>query len=268
MVPKKLRKKQGVVILLDALGASEYTEEKIRKFLAVRTTINSMISDLAKSIPVKAKLALSVPSIYTFGDTIVITMQIKGARDIDKQIFCACLLMRRYLFHSFEEGILFRGAFSIGSYIEDSEGNTVMGEAVTDAAQWYEKANWMGLSATPKTNNVLEYYLSPAHLSNPEYLCMYPVPIKSNTTIDLYSISWPGAFYNDTIQKHRKQTEPRKWFLEIFKDFSFPAHAVEKYQNTKKFFLWVESERAKHSIESVSPNIDKAPRNTIQHAPS
>jgi len=249
MPPTRLRKKQGIVILLDALGASEYSEEKIKKFLSARTEINSGIADLARSGP--AGGLLSTPSIYTFGDTIVITIQFKGKKKYGSQIVCAALLMRRYLFHSLEQGILVRGSFAIGSYIEDSESNTVMGEAITDAAQWYEKADWMGVASTPRTNSALEFYVTPESLSRPKFLHKYSVPLKGGSALDLYSIAWPGVFHDETILKHRKKANPRTWFLEIFKDFSFPASATSKYENTKRYFDYVASQIANSSLQGT-----------------
>lgn len=245
MPTKKLRKKQGIVILLDALGASAYSEDKIKKFLASRSEINAGIAELAKTAPTKSSQVS--PSIYTFADTIIITVPFKGKNNIPVQILVAYLLMRRYLFHSFEKGILFRGAFSIGSYIEDSDSNTVMGEAINDAAQWYDKADWMGVASTPRTNNALEYYMSPKALSEPEYILKYPVPIKGSSTLDLYCISWPGAFHNKTLLKQKKS--PRMYFLEIFKDFIFPVQATAKFENTKLFYDYVERAIASQTIE-------------------
>lgn len=234
-----LRKKTGIVILLDALGASEYSEAKIKKFLAARTEINGIVAGFAKSFP--RGVLFSDPVIYTFGDTIIISVQLRGIRGHAKQIFRAIMLMRRYLFHSIEQGILFRGAFSIGSYIEDGETNTVMGEALTDAAQWYEQAEWMGIASTPRTNSVLEYYFNAQSLASPNFITPYPVPMKDGSTLGLYAISWPGAFHDKHFFKKSKKESPRKWFLEILKDLSFPRQATQKYQNTKDYFSYVES---------------------------
>jgi hypothetical protein len=234
-----LRKKTGIVILLDALGASEYSEEKIRKFLAARTEINGIVADFAKRFP--REVLFSDPAIYTFGDTIIVTVQLRGRKDHDKQIVRAIMIMRRYLFHSIEQGILFRGAFSVGQYIEDGKTNTVMGEALTDAAQWYEQAEWMGIASTPRTNSALEYYLNADYLALSSYITPYPVPIKDGSTLDLYAISWPGAFHEKTLLKKSKKESPRKWFLEILKDLPFPRQATQKYKNTKDYFSYVES---------------------------
>ena len=116
MTAKKPKRKYGVVILLDALGASRYTEEQIKQFLSSRSEINSIIKNLSTKIPMKSgDSPLSPPTIYTFGDTLIITVQLRSKKYIGSHIYFITLLMRRYLFHSLQNGILFRGAFSIGN---------------------------------------------------------------------------------------------------------------------------------------------------------
>jgi hypothetical protein len=244
------RKKQGIVILLDALGASAYEEEKIKNFLSARDEIIKIVGEFAKKF--SPKKIFTDPNIYTFGDTIVITVQFKGKKKYIAQIMRSVMLMRRYLFHSFKQGILFRGAFSIGSYIEDSKSNTVMGEAVTDAAQWYGRADWMGIISTPKTNNALEYYCNKG-LSDVHFIHMYPVPLKDGSKIDLYCISWPGALHDKMFLEKSGKQSPRLWFLEIFKDFSFPISVTTTYYNTKLYFNYVENKIEAEMLKEKKP---------------
>jgi hypothetical protein len=34
-----------------------------------------------------------------------------------------------------------------------------MGEAVTDAAAWYERANWIGIHATPRASMLIDRFI-------------------------------------------------------------------------------------------------------------
>jgi hypothetical protein len=72
MSASKVKKKFGLVLLLDALGASHFIPEKIREFLSARSEINSIIKSLAKQPLVGGKIA---PNIFTFGDTIIVTIE-------------------------------------------------------------------------------------------------------------------------------------------------------------------------------------------------
>jgi hypothetical protein len=37
--------------------------------------------------------------------------------------------------------------------------NLIMGEAVTDAAAWYERANWIGIHATPRASMLIDRFI-------------------------------------------------------------------------------------------------------------
>jgi len=239
-----------MVILLDALGASGYTEDQIKMFLSSRARINHWISTLAKSI--RGIGNFKQPTIFTFADTIIITIQLSSKKHMDDHIWIASLLMRRYLFHSMEEGILFRGAFSIGHYIEDADSNTVMGEAVTDAAAWYDRSEWIGLSSTPRTNSVLEYHLIPGRdESSLGFLSKYDVPLKEGTTFSLYAVTWPSAFFDSTLLKRAKKNHPRKYFLEILKDLDVPKGSEIKYENAKHYFDFIEKKKASEELRKA-----------------
>ena len=236
MAQKPLRRRHGLVVILDALGASSYSTQKIKKFLSVRKNLNQILSNQAKKI---AKFSrIKMPNTYTFGDTLIIVIELSSKKNIKAHIKGSIVLMRNYLFHSMKEGILFRGAFSIGSYIEEPDSNTVMGEAISDAASWYEKAEWMGLHSTPKTNNDIEYYFSPHDFDIPEFVHYYPVPMKDGREIELYTISWAGRFFDSSDDKSKN---PKKRFLGLIKDHQVPFGAELKFENTKKYFSIIEN---------------------------
>src|SRR6185503_18250595 len=50
--------------------------------------------------------------------------------------------------------IFLRGAISYGDVYAD--GDTLVGPAADDAAEWYDKADWIGVCLTPAANYALE----------------------------------------------------------------------------------------------------------------
>lgn len=231
-----LRKKYGIVILMDALGARQYSEDKIKKFLLARSKLNSILAHQADSLrSINRAIPPPKPITYTFGDTLVIVCELKTTKYRAARIFGMLMLMQNYLFHSMEEGIVFRGAFSIGSYLDDAASNTVMGEALTDAASWYEKSDWFGLASTPRTNNVLEllFYENKHQLADPMFALQYPVPMKDGRAIDLYTVSWAGRFF------HNKAKHPEKTFLDTIQKLPVPLGTESKHINSKKYFYEV-----------------------------
>jgi hypothetical protein len=234
MTSKSLKKRYGIVVLLDALGASSYSDDKIKKFLSARTKLNEILANQAKVLGNLGEMKM--PNTYTFGDTLIVTIELRSRKKITRHIYGTIFLMQNYLYYSLEEGILLRGAFSIGSYIDDNASNTVMGEAISDAASWYEKTDWIGLSSTPKTNNILEYHFENHKLNEPMFIHYYPVPMKDGREINLYTISWAGRFFQDL----EETSNPKKKFLELLKDQLIPPGTESKFENTKKYFNFIE----------------------------
>ncbi|MBU8934762.1 MAG: hypothetical protein KOO62_12260 [candidate division Zixibacteria bacterium] len=238
-----LKRKYGLVILLDALGASTYSDDRIKKFLKTRATLTKSLIRQANEIQsIEAEVAesdfttMNEPNTYTFGDTLMVVLELSNKERYMGHLILSIMLMRNYLYHSLCEGILYRGAFSIGSYIEEPKSNTVMGEAVSDAASWYEQSDWMGLHSTPKTNNTLEFHFGDRKILIPELGFFYPVPMKDGPDLELYTISWAGRFFGDD----NKLPDPKKKFLELLKDLPIPFGTELKFENTKKYFDFVE----------------------------
>lgn len=230
-----LRKKYGIVILMDALGARQYSDDTIKKFLLARSRLNAILTNQVNSLK-SLRLTASTPKpiTFTFGDTLIIVCELRSKNCRHVHVHMMLLLMQNYLYHSMEEGILFRGAYSIGTYIDDQVTNTVMGEAVTDAAAWYEKADWFGLASTPRTNNILQslYYRS-GSLSDPMFILKYPVPMKDGRAIDLYTVSWAGRFFQGNIK------DPEKAFLDLMQTLPIPLGTESKHFNSQSYFYEV-----------------------------
>lgn len=233
---RNLRKKFGMVILMDALGARQYSEEKIKKFLLARSKLNAILANQVTELKaMRPDVPPTKPMTFTFGDTLVIVCELRATKHRLRQIYAMFMLMQNYLFHSMHEGILFRGAYSIGTYIDDPASNTVMGEALTDAASWYERSDWFGLTSTPRTNNVLEllFHSDRPSLNNPMFVFPYPVPMKDGRTIHLYTISWAGRFFQ------QKATDPERDFLGTTHELPIPLGTESKHINSKKYFYEV-----------------------------
>ena len=130
-----------------------------------------------------------------------------------------------------------------------------MGQAVTDAASWYEQAEWMGISCTPQTNSVLEYLDTGTKDSSwvrSSYMLTYDVPLKGGSIFNLHTITWPSAFFDKGIISLFVKSNPRKYFLELMKDLTVPKGTELIYENTKKYFTFIETQLA--NKPSPDPN--------------
>ena len=130
----------GIVAILDALGAANYTDPEIQTFLESRENVLRLFN--AKADEVIGDLRADMISTFTFNDTILILL--KSGASIPKMAHVRAFhtILRKFMIDSLSHRILFRGALSIGSFYVNDDTNTVMGQAVTDAAAWYDKADW------------------------------------------------------------------------------------------------------------------------------
>src|SRR5688500_4626787 len=103
---------QGLVAILDALGAASYTEIEIRRFLDSRALVLQLLN--AKAEAILGELHDRV-SVFTFNDTVVIVLK---AQDVPtfQNVTAFFTLLRKFLIDSLVNRILFRGAISVGSF--------------------------------------------------------------------------------------------------------------------------------------------------------
>jgi hypothetical protein len=148
-------------------------------------------------------------------------------------------LLRLFMLDSLKHRVLFRGAVSIGDFFSvDRETNTIMGPAVTDAAEWYGRADWFGINATPHASIVLRSLLDgkapPDDLAH--LIVDYDVPLKDSTKpLTLKAVNWPKSFY---LKGHRPEghATTKSLFLEMLTPFPKPRGTESKYINAIKFF--------------------------------
>jgi len=243
-----LKSNFGLVVLLDALGASNFGDDEIRKFLELRAEVNRIVEGTAKHTPEDMTWGtgkLNAPKIFTFGDTVIMAFELNSKITHLAHLSLISILLNRFLFLTFVGGVMFRGSFSIGKYIADDKTNTVMGEAVSDAASWYEKSNWMGLHATPKTVNILESMVTmddfdpidpKVNREKIAYFHRYNVPIKNKLVLDSYVVAWPLLFHSKDNLKNAGYINPKKYFMDILARYDIPLGTEEKYINTAAYF--------------------------------
>ena len=70
-----------------------------------------------------------------------------------------------------------------------------MGPAVSDAATWYERADWIGIHATPYTTMFLKSLLQRENQNLDYVLVDYDVPLKDRGRMLLKTINWPKGVY-------------------------------------------------------------------------
>ncbi len=226
-------RKYGIVAILDALGAANYDDKEIRVFLQSRKKVMDLLED--KAGHVAGRLDVARVETYTFNDTLLIVLESKSETPTRDEIDAFVTVLRKLLVDSLSRKIMFRGSFAIGSFYGQSDTNTILGKAVTDAAAWYDKAGWIGILATPRTtifiNQMKEQDAKLGHL-----LIEYKVPLADDKNICLQVVNWPKGFWVNGITPCKSREKPREVFLRLLSQFHIPRGTESKHFNTISFF--------------------------------
>jgi hypothetical protein len=228
-----MEQEQGLIAILDALGAANYSGEGIDQFLKSRTLVLNLLTSKAKDV--LGDLDASLVTVFTFNDTVLIvyaTNRPAKAKDVED----FCLLLRKFAVDSLAQGILFRGAISIGFFHVNAQTNTVMGPAVTDAAAWYNRADWIGITATPQATLRIRSLIEQDHVDLDHVVVDYPVPLKEQPFHSLRAVNWPKAFYVHGLRPLAAGEKPKAKCLSLLAAHGVPRGTESKYFNTIAFF--------------------------------
>lgn len=230
-----MERKQGLIAILDALGAANYTDPEISQFLDSRGRVLELLQRNANAKEVRGDIDASRVTTFTFNDTVLIVYRTLKPADLD-DVKHFCLLLRKFAVDSLAKGILFRGALSIGTFYVDDDTNTVMGEAVTDAAAWYSSADWIGINATPHASLAIQGLIEKTHDAVGHVLVDYEVPLKNGSAPMLKAINWPKVFVVPHLAPAVQGVQPRAKCLALLTRHRFPQGTESKHFNTVAFF--------------------------------
>jgi len=231
-----MQQQQGLIAILDALGAANYSGEELAQFLKSRELVREQLND--KAVRLGGRQLANRVITFTFNDTILIVYQTerpeKPVNLKDVQRFGE--LLRRFAVKSLAQGIFFRGAIAIGRFYVDRDTNTVMGEAVTDAAAWYNLADWIGIMATPHGRLLIQSLTEQGHGDIGRLMVDYPVPLKDGSVLSLKAVNWPKAFFVRGMTPCAAGEKQRAKCLSLLARHDVPRGTESKYFNSVKFF--------------------------------
>jgi hypothetical protein len=228
-----MKQQQGLIAILDALGAANYSDPEIKQFLESRGRVLNLLN--ARAEKVLGDMDASRVTTFTFNDTVVVVYRThEPAALTDVRAFCT--LLRLFEINSLANGILFRGAISIGSFYVDDATNTVMGRAVTDAAAWYNQADWIGITATPYATLLIKSLIAQGGEDLAHLMVDYAVPLKDQSSVILKAVNWPKAFYVKGLRPCADGENPRAKCLALLAKQGVPKGAESKHFNSLAFF--------------------------------
>lgn len=228
----------GLIAILDALGAADYSRDEAAAFLKSRDSVIARTNEKAEAN--LKRLDMSRLKRFTFNDTVVLVYVPPKAMNID-DVEAFCHVLRVFEILSIANNILFRGAFSIGEfYSVDDRTNTVMGPAVSDAAAWYGRADWIGINATPYATIFIDSLLERTNRNLEHVLVDYAVPLKDKSTRKLKAVNWPKAFYVTGLRPERGGERTKAKLLTLLSEHRIPQGTESKYFNAIAFFDHIE----------------------------
>lgn len=223
----------GIVAILDALGTATYEDAEIRRFIDSRDVVLALLREKANDV--FGEIQENMISVFTFNDTVLIVLNTGDHRPRLSQISDFFTVMRKFLVDSLANRILFRGSISIGTFYINNGANLVMGKAVTDAASWYDKADWIGLHATPRASLIIQRLLEHNERTKRNVMLDYEVPLKNEKTIKAKAVNWPKVFFVPGLSPC-PSNEAREKLLEYLTAHQIPLGTESKFQNTLDFF--------------------------------
>jgi hypothetical protein len=218
----------GFVAVLDALGASTYSKDELEQFLQARNQIVDLVAKLAEE---QIKINPKHLRRFVFNDTIILAY-VRGVTYQAAWDFCHILRVVEAFF--LERQIFFRGAIGVGDFYKvDERINTVMGPAVSDAAAWYDRADWIGIHTTPYATIFLRSLLEKERKNIDCVLVDYDIPLKDKGRMKLKAINWPKRVYLD---QGKSVEQARAKMLSLLAKAPMPVGSESKYFHAIEFF--------------------------------
>ena len=175
-----------------------------------------------------------------FGDAVLITCSIDTpdtAPEIQWQLIKKIgWILVFFVFEGIKKRILFRGAITIGDYIQNNA--VVLGPAISDVANWYEKSEMIGVFATPKMAFAIQEFETLKKQNDEDNLVSpwlpYDVPTKLGD-LNTFSVAWPSGI---SVLAKQEGTTQEAQFYKMMKGFEQPIGTEKKYTNTEKFYMY------------------------------
>ena len=226
-------RENGLVAVLDALGASNYSDAEIQRFMRSRQNVLELLNQKAEEVLGNIKAGMITT--FTFNDTILIVLR-TGSGPTLREITSFFLVLRKFFVDSLAHRILFRGSIAAGTFYANDDTNTVMGQAVTDAAAWYDKADWIGIHATPRTSMYIQRWLERGGETKAHIMLDYDVPLKAGGSVKAKVLNWPKAFFVQRTSPCGPGEQPREKLLECLTASEVPSGTERKFFNALAFF--------------------------------
>jgi len=224
----------GVVALLDALGlkgiwARAEPDQVVESWEEVLAAFAESADKLKARLGRRRRTVVDTYKVVAFSDTIIVTL-----RTSDPAFYIPVMggLIAGPFILGLTKGVYFRGTISIGKFHQT--GSLIIGPAIDEAAEWYEQADWIGISTSPSAFFGLESLVDMG-MDVTEFFVRYNIPMKSDMMPSGWALAWPSPSLLKRIGKESRATG-KTAILQAFASRPVSIEAALKFHNTLSFF--------------------------------
>lgn len=230
----KPKPKFGLISFLDVLGTKELWKDS--KWAEIPKDWNNFTSEFKHMVDMGCTETKLRPTFRTFSDTIIIA--IEGSKNsIKSMLNTFAFAAGGMVYRSIRYGLPIRGCFSIGAFFNNDD--FFIGKPVSEVADNYELPQWIGISAAPTANAIInkmpdfQKYL-------PHDYCKYDIPLRDSIGKDIWALDWAFWAAMETVEKGEPCIiELIDQKLKQIND----TRASSKWKNTRDFLLrdnWID----------------------------
>jgi hypothetical protein len=248
---------EGLIAVIDILGTKgmwlRNNPKKVSKgFLNIINSINSYklnIEDGLYGPQLNSNFKLTT---YSFSDTIIViltensSLESRTIKNISEAIMLLGTVLSIVMAVAIEQGLYMRGSISFGTFYRDPESNNpiIIGRAIDEAAEWYDKAEIIGIYCSPSLKFLIDNIQPKEIIQNYcNTFFEYNVPLNNTNCYSTYLINWlngmmllmnnsSGDKINEQLQEERK-TKMDNCKKAILNNFSKNPVGLKEYVKLK-----------------------------------
>lgn len=188
----------ALVALVDVLGARTEDANRakviVEKLVEVRGRLADRVCMDAQEVRGWTSALggrLSDPELRILGDAIALLWPLPDSPSPKGLVIQFAEWVKGLFLEALSERLPLRGAVAYGSLILNEA--VALGSAVSDAAEWYEEPDWIGVVATPRCGLVIDMIASGPRGRDyvARHFVPYGVPLKEKRHEHLWTLSWP-----------------------------------------------------------------------------